>query len=117
MTPNLEQKPTMPLTIQLPPEVEKKLRDYAAQNGLDPDAYARKLIEQGLNGGPEAPPASRAAAAPPAGRTLDEILAPFRREVEESGLTDDELRDFFTEVRDEVRAEKRTKRAQGKTPG
>lgn len=95
---NLEQKTAMTLTIQLPPEAEKKLRDRAAQNGLEPDAYARKLIEQGLKGGHEAPSAGQP------GTTLDEVLAPFRREVEESGMTDDELRAFFTEVRDEVRA-------------
>jgi hypothetical protein len=46
----------------------------------------------------------------PPGASLDEILAPFRREIEESGVTDQSLRDFFTEVRDEVRAEKRARR-------
>jgi len=33
-------------------------------------------------------------------------LAPFRRQVEESGMTDDELGDFFEEVREEVWQEK-----------
>ena len=37
---------------------------------------------------------------------VDQALAPFRREVEASGLTDDELRDFFDEVREEVWQEK-----------
>ncbi len=94
----------MTLTIQLPAEVEIRLRDRAAEIGIDPDAYARKLIEQGLNGGRPVPPP---------GTTLDQILAPFRREVEEGGATDDELRDLFTGARDEARAEKR---AQGKIP-
>jgi hypothetical protein len=33
---------------------------------------------------------------------VEQALAPFRRQVEESGLTDDELGDFFEEVREEV---------------
>ena len=97
----------MTITISLPPEVEGKLCRRAAESGLTPDAYARKLLEEALNGGGGAVLPRHPAAA------LDEILAPFRRDVEESGLTDEELRDFFTEVRDEVRADRRAKRAQG----
>jgi hypothetical protein len=40
---------------------------------------------------------------PPA---VDQALAPFRRQVEESGMTDDELGDFFEDVREEVWQEK-----------
>jgi hypothetical protein len=98
----------MNITITLPPEAEVKLCQRAAENGLAPDAYARKLLEQALNGG-AAPAPSRHPAA-----TLDEILAPFRAEVEKSGVTDEELRDFFTEVRDEARA---GRRAQGQVTG
>jgi len=105
----------MTLTIQLPPEVEKKLRDRATQSGLALDAYARKLIEQGLDGGAEASPIPAASSDTQAGGTLEEILAPFRQEVQESGMSDDDLRDFFTEVQNEVRAERRAKRAQRKT--
>jgi hypothetical protein len=105
--PTIEAGETMNITISLPPEVEVKLCWRAAECGLTPDAYARKLLEQALNGGGGAMPSRHPAA------DLDEILAPFRQEVEESGLTDEELRDFFTEVRDEVRAERRAKRAQG----
>ena len=36
------------------------------------------------------------------GPTLDEVLAPFRRQVEESGMSDDELGAFFEEVREEI---------------
>jgi hypothetical protein len=101
----------MTLTIQLSPDVEKKLRDGAAERGLAIDAYAQKLIEKALDGGAETSPGL------PAGASLDEILAPFRREVEQSGMSDDELRDFFTEAQNEVRTEKRAKRAQEKTGG
>lgn len=44
-------------------------------------------------------------------RTTEELLEPFRRQVQESGLTDDELDKLFDEAREEVWREK-----QGKHP-
>ncbi len=44
------------------------------------------------------------AAQPPA--DVDEALAPFRRQVETSGLTDAQLEAFFEELREEVWQEK-----------
>jgi hypothetical protein len=38
-----------------------------------------------------------------------EIFAPFRRNVEESGMTEDELDNFFNEIREKVWQEKRAK--------
>ncbi len=43
-------------------------------------------------------------------RPIDEILAPVRREFEESGMTEEELTSFLTQVRDEVRQEKRARK-------
>jgi hypothetical protein len=37
---------------------------------------------------------------------VDHALAPFRRQLEESGISDDELGAFFEEVREEVWQEK-----------
>jgi hypothetical protein len=96
----------MTITISLPPETEEKLLKRAAETGLAPDALARQLLELALNGGSGALSGHR-------GRALDEILAPFRKEVEQSGMTDEDLKDFFTEVRDEVRAKKRARKAPG----
>jgi hypothetical protein len=67
---------------------------------------ARQLLEKILDGRRDVAPSA------PQESGLDAILAPFRKEVEESGMTDEELRDFFSEVRDEVRAEKRAKQPQ-----
>jgi hypothetical protein len=103
----------MTITISLPPETEAKLRKQAAETGLAPDAYARQLIEQGLNGGREVPSGDPASENRPGASKFDEVLAPFRKEVEESGMTHDELRQLLTEVRDEVRAEKCAGRPQG----
>ena len=72
------------LTITLPPETERKLVERAALVGVDVYALARELIERGL------------ATAP----TLEEILAPFRREVAQSGLSDEELDALFREQRE-----------------
>ena len=96
----------MTITITLPTEAEAKLRRRAAEAGVTPDALARQLLEKILAGRRDVAPSARQESA------LDAVLDPFRKEVEESGMTDDELRDFFSEVRDEMRAEKRARRAQ-----
>ncbi len=44
----------------------------------------------------------------------DEILVPFRRQVEESGLSDEELMAFFQEAVVEVRREKRARAGENK---
>jgi len=76
----------------LPAEVLQALVEKAKEMGLTPEEYARRLVENGLFAQE---------------RTFDEILAPFRREVEESGVTDEELDSLFTRARrDYYREEK-----------
>jgi hypothetical protein len=77
----------MSITINLTPDEERKLLERAARNGQDVTAYVHRLIERDIRG-------------------VDEALAPFRRQVAESGISDDELGAFFEEVRDEVWQEK-----------
>ncbi|MGH9940525.1 MAG: hypothetical protein ACREAM_30145, partial [Blastocatellia bacterium] len=60
------------------------LLERAKEAGVTPEEYARRLVEDGLFA---------------RGRTFDEILAQFRREVEESGVTDEELDNLFTRAR------------------
>jgi plasmid stability protein len=76
----------MTLTLTLPPETEKKLRERAAHTGQEVVALARELIERGLVAAP----------------TIDEILAPFRQDVAASGLSDAELDTLFEEEREAV---------------
>jgi hypothetical protein len=76
----------MTITIDLSPETERKLRERAAELGQDVTTVAETLIELGVKERP----------------TLDEFLAPFRKQVRESGMTDDELATFFEEMREEV---------------
>lgn len=85
----------MPLVIQLSADEEASLEQRAATRGQEPSEYARTVLLRDLER-----------------QTLDEILAPFRKEVEESGMTDDELDALFEEAREEVWREKQD-RARG----
>lgn len=80
----------MSVTIDLTADQEELLRERAARNGQTPAAYAQTVIEQHLR---------------PA-RSLSEILAPFRRQVQDSGVSDEELDALIEEARDEVFREK-----------
>ena len=98
----------MPITISLPPETEEKLRRRAAECGQTVDGYLRQLVERdvGANGGAPGTGASSEAPAQPPSLPSDKALAPFRREVAESGMSDEDLLTFFQEVREEVYREK-----------
>jgi hypothetical protein len=80
----------MSITIRLSADEERRLAERAARSGRDLTGYVRLLIERDIQ--------------TPAG--ADQALAPFRRQVEESGLSDDDLGDFFEELREEVWREK-----------
>ena len=80
----------MSITIRLSADEERRLAERAARSGRDLTGYVQLLIERDIQA--------------PVG--ADRALAPFRRQVEESGLSDDDLGDFFEEVRDEVWREK-----------
>jgi hypothetical protein len=100
----------MPITICLHPDTEDKLRRQAAQSGQTVDRFIEQVLERALhgpNGGPELKTASPPGAEHPAGSLpSDEALAPFRREVTGSGMSEEELRAFFENVREEVYREK-----------
>ncbi len=82
----------MTVTLSLPPEMEKKLQERAAACGNDVAGFVHRLIERELTS-----------------QAVNDALAPFRKQVEESGITDEELTKFFEEVRDEVWREKHGK--------
>jgi len=100
---------TMSITISLPPETEEKLRARAAQIGQSLDRYVQELLERevlGSNGRQTPPPPSPDSGAPHAGMTFDEILAPIRKEFEQSGMSEEELDRLLQESLDEVRSER-----------
>ena len=83
----------MTLTIELKPEVEKLLKQKASAKGCAVDDYVEDLIEKDVN----------------KQKTLDEIFAPFRQEIQAQGVSEDELDEIFLQARKEVYAEKKTR--------
>ena len=83
---------TMTLTISLPKDVGVALESKAKMSGRDSAEYVEDLVTKEVNR-----------------PSIDEILAPFRRQVEESGITDDEFDDFVEEIREEIYQEKLAK--------
>ena len=78
----------------LPQDKMDTLIERAAASGMTPEEYAGRLIVEALS---------------PREKTFDEILAPFRREVNESGIKDDQLDDLFKKARrDYARESKET---------
>jgi hypothetical protein len=81
----------MPVTLRLSDRARARLAEQAANSGQDISAVASDLIEHAV---------SRP--------SVDEVLAPFRKQVAESGMTDEELDAFF---RSELEAHRREKKA------
>ncbi len=79
----------MTINISLTPEAESKLRQRAAVLGQDL-TVASDLLEQAITR-----------------PSLDELLAPARKQVAESGVTDRQLDGLFRDVLKEVRNEKK----------
>jgi predicted DNA-binding protein len=84
---------TMILTIRVPQSIGAILEEKARNQGKDVAEYVEDLIEKDVD----------------QTKTLDQILEPFRREVEESGISDDEFDELIEEVREEIYLEKLAK--------
>jgi hypothetical protein len=84
----------MTVTIDLPPELEKTVRQYASRSGQDVSAFVLKAVQEKI---------ARA-------RTFEEICAPFAEAVAATGISDDEFDRFFEEVREEAWQDKQGKR-------
>ena len=82
-----------PVTLRLSDRARAKLAEQASRSGSDISAIASNLIESAVTR-----------------PTVDEILAPFRKQVAESGMSDGELDAFFRGELEAVRKEKRTKK-------
>lgn len=82
------------LQVPLPPATEQTLRERAKASGEDVAAYAGRLIQEALT-------------AP----SVDELLAPFRNQVDQSGISDAELDRLGEELQQEVRQEREARKA------
>ena len=86
----------MDITISIRPEMQERLQQRATDSGQDVEAYVQRLIEKALSGP----------------QRIDELLAPVRKLVAESGISDDELDALIEEVREEVWQEKQSQKLQ-----
>lgn len=80
------------LEVPVPDDLLAVLDARAGDAGMKREEYASDLLRKGL-GGP---------------RSLDEILAPFRAQVQSSGMDDQELTRLFQAARDAVASERRS---------
>ena len=95
----------MTITLSLAPYTERKLHEQATANGQTVEGFISGLLDEVVRDD-----ATHSAPLPQRSRPIDEILAPVRREFEESGMTEEELTSFLTQLRDEVRQEKRARK-------
>jgi hypothetical protein len=84
----------MTITISLPPEIEESVKSQASKEGKPLEDYVESLVEEGSK--------RRERIDLLAEKSFDEILAPFRRNVEDSGMIDEVLDALFTEARKEA---------------
>jgi hypothetical protein len=94
----LQTRAEMTITIDLKPDEERWLFERAARNGEDVGSYIQRLIAREIQA-----PAT----------TLDEVLAPVRRQFEESGMTDEELATLVEEVREDIWQEEHGRPSKG----
>lgn len=94
----------MTITIDLPPDVEESVKTQAAKEGLPLEDYVTSLVQEATQ--------RRDRIELLAEKPFDEILAPFRRNVEGSDMGDEELDDLFTTARKEA-SRARRERSQG----
>lgn len=94
----------MTITIDLPPDVEASVKAQAAKDGLPLEDYVMALVQEGTQ--------RRDRIDLLAEKSFDEILAPIRRNFEDSGMSDEELDDLLTESRKEA-SRARRERARG----
>ena len=86
----------MNIRINIPAEMQEKLQQRAVASGQNVEAYVERLIEKALSGPP----------------SIEELLAPVRKEFAESGMTEDELDALIEEAREEVWQEKMAQKSQ-----
>jgi len=82
------------ITIDLPPDVEASVKSQAAKEGLPLEDYVASLVQEGAK--------RRDRIDLLAEKSFGELLAPFRRNVEDSGMSDEELDNLISKARKEA---------------
>lgn len=91
----------MTVTLELEPEVETTAAEQAREQGLPLAKYVESVIKETVF--------KRRRVQQLAEKSFDEILKPFRDEVEASAIGDDDLDDLFRQARREASNARRNK--------
>ncbi|MBK9164866.1 MAG: hypothetical protein IPM21_13360 [Acidobacteria bacterium] len=81
----------MSVVLELEPEVEEKLKKRASARGTGLNEYLVSVLKKHAN----------------ISRTLDDVLAPARKNFADSGMTEDELAELVDREIKAVRAERK----------
>ena len=92
----------MTITIDLPSEVESKIKTQASNDGVKVEDYVKTLIKEASD--------RRERIERDSEKSFREILAPIQKGFQESGMSEDEILEFFEEVREEVWQEKQNQK-------
>lgn len=84
----------MTVVLELKPEIEEALQKKAKAKGFEVNVYLEKLVEKDVEHQ----------------KTLDEILAPIRKNFADSGMTEEELDTLIESERQAMWEEKNGKR-------
>ena len=84
---------TRTIEIPLPEELLRLVDEKAHSTGLERDDYIRAVLSKEVAGEP----------------SISEILAPFRDQVANNGISDEGLNRLFTETREESYRERRSR--------
>ena len=85
---------TQTIEIPLPEELLRLVDEKAHSTGLERDDCIRAVLSKEVAGEP----------------SISEILAPFRDQVANNGISDEELNRLFSETREESYRERRSRR-------
>ncbi len=92
----------MTITIDLPSEVETKIKTQASNDGVKVEDYVKTLIKEASD--------RRERIEINSEKSFDEIFAPVRKGFQASGMSEDKILEFFEEVREEVWQEKQNRK-------
>jgi len=92
----------MTITIDLPSEVESKIKTQASNDGVKVEDYVKTLIKEASD--------RRERIERDSEKSFREILAPIQKGFQESEMSEDEILEFFEEVREEVWQEKQNRK-------
>ena len=91
----------MTVTLELEPEVELTAAEQARAEGLPLAKYVESVVKEAV--------LKRRRVEQLSEKSFDEILKPFRDEVEASGISDDDLDKLFRTARREASNDRRDK--------